>query len=343
MRRLPPLNALRAFEAAARHESFTRAAEELHVTHGAVSRQVALLEAWLGRPLFVRARSQVRLTEAGRRYLADVTPALDRIAVASAHTPERGGAGTLLVSAPPTFTMRWLIPRLSAFQRRHAECEIKLTTSIAAVDFQHQGYDLAIRAGTQPLLHCRSLPFMTETIVPVCHADLVERGLRAPAELSAHTLIGYETEPYAWADWLAAAGMPGLQAASTLNFEQMYFALQAAAEGLGVVLVPLFLVADDIIAGRLVAPFGVLGAKQRRYYANLRQRAETGAPLAAFCDWLVQEGQATERSIEQGARGMGLADRLKAGGGAAIGAPAAAQRRASAHRRDASLPATPSV
>lgn len=305
MRKLPPLNALRAFEAAARHESFTRAAVELHVTHGAVSRQVALLETWLGSTLFTRARSQVTLTETGSRYLSDVTPALDRIAVASSQVRDRPDVGALLVSAPPTFTMRWLIPRMSAFQRQHAAVEVKLTTSLAAVDFTQHHYDLAIRGAIAPLAGCRALPFMTETIVPVCHADLLERGLRVPADLAAHTLIAYATEPYAWADWLAAAGVPGLQPASIQGFEQMYFALQAAAEGLGVVLVPLFLVADDIIAGRLCAPFGTLAAKQRVYYANLPQRTEPGATVQAFCEWLQREGQDTERSIAQWARGMG--------------------------------------
>lgn len=305
MRKLPPLNALRAFEAAARHQSFTQAAAELHVTHGAVSRQVALLESWLGRLLFTRARSQVTLTEAGRRYLADVTPALDRIAVASAQAVERGTALTLNVSAPPTFTMRWLIPRLSAFQRQHAEVEIRLTTSIAPVDFASHGYDLAIRGAIAPPQACRSLAFMRETIVPVCHVDLLERGLATPADLAHHALIGYATEPYAWADWLAAGGVPGLQPASTLAFEQMYFALQAAAEGLGVVLVPLFLVADDIIARRLCAPFGTLGAMQRRYHASLPLRAAPGVLAAAFCDWLVHEGQSTEQRIDAWACSMG--------------------------------------
>ena len=323
MRKLPPLNALRAFEVAARHQSFTLAARELSVTHGAVSRQVALLEAWLGRPLFTRSRSQVQLNEAGRRYLADITAALDRIAVASTQTLQRGSASTLLVSAPPTFTMRWLIPRLAGFQRQHAEVEIKLTTSLAPVDFSQHRYDLAIRAAAAPLADCRSMPFMTETIVPVCHVDLLERGLRAPADLARHTLIGYATEPYAWVDWLAAAGAGGLQGAGTLGFEQMYFALQAASEGLGLVLVPLFLVADEIIAGRLCAPFGLLGAKQRRYCANLPLHGRganlplhgssanlpihgDSASLADdFCSWLHREGQDTERSIEQWARGMG--------------------------------------
>ena len=304
MRSLPPLNALRAFEVAARHQSFTHAARELHVTHGAISRQVAVLEAWLGQPLFTRASSQVLLTEAGRRYQAEVTPALDRLAVASAQLLDRGESSTLQVSAPPTFTMRWLIPRLSGFQRQHAAVEVKLTTSTAPVDFSHHRYDLAIRGATAPLAGCRSTPFMSETIVPVCHVDLLESGLRTPADLAHHTIINYATEPYAWPAWLSAAGVPGQQPASNLNFEQMYFALQAAAEGLGLVLVPLFLVADDIIKGQLCAPFGSLGAMQRRYYANVPSRAEPAPLVGAFSDWLLREGRDTEAAISQWARSM---------------------------------------
>jgi LysR family transcriptional regulator, glycine cleavage system transcriptional activator len=300
------LNAVRAFEVAARHESFTRAAAELHVTHGAISRQVALLESWLGRPLFVRNRSQVLLTDAGRRYVAEMTPALDRIAVASSQLQARGTTKVLLVNAPPTFTMRWLIPRMSSFQRLHADVEIKLTTSTAAVDFSAHDYDIAIRGAKAPPRVGHAQPFMTETIVPVCHVDLLERGLRKPADLARHTLIGFATEPYAWADWLTAAGVPALKPASVLGFEQMYFALQAAAEGLGVVLVPLFLVADDILGGRLCTPFGMRAAMERRYYAlTAPAQGQPPALQAAFCDWLLREGRDTEQSINAWARNKG--------------------------------------
>jgi LysR family glycine cleavage system transcriptional activator len=304
MRKLPPLNALRAFEAAARHVSLTKAAQELHVTHGAVSRQVASLEAWLGTPMFTRSASQLRLTDAGRRYLEEVTPALDRIAVASTHLLEQAAPTALRVSAPPTFAMRWLIPRMSGFQRRRPGVEIKLTTSIAPVNFREHGYDIAIRGSDAPVAGCRSVPFMTEIIVPICHVDLLEHGrLTRPEDLAAHTLITYATEPIRWSDWLKAAGVAELRPASVLKLEQMYFALQAAAEGLGVVLVPLFLVADDIIAGRLFAPFGTLAARQRVYFANA---AGSGDPvIESFCDWLVGEGRDTERAIDSWAQAMG--------------------------------------
>ena len=298
MRKLPPLTAIRAFEAAARHVSFTKAASELCVTHGAISKQVATLEAWLSTPLFSRSPSQISLTEAGRIYLAAVTPALDRLSVASLQLLEQAAPTALRISAPPTFTMRWLIPRISAFQRKRADVEIKFTTSIAPVNFQERGYDIAIRGADQPLAGIRSLPFMTEIIVPVCRVDLVEHGkLSSAADLGRHTLISYDTEPLAWSDWLSVAGVPKLRPAHSLHFEQMYFALQAAAEGLGIVLVPLFLVADDIIAGRMCTPLGMLAARQRRYYANFSPGLAQSPAVDSFREWLMNEGRETEQSI----------------------------------------------
>ena len=248
-RRLPPLNAVRAFEAAGRYVSFTKAAAELNVTHGAVSRQVALLEDWLGVPLFRRTPSQLSLTEAGRGYLAEATATLDRLALASQQLSDQAAPRTLHVSAPPTFTMRWLIARMSGFQRRRPEVEIRMTTSLAPVNFAEHGYDVAIRGAHEPLNGCVSQPFMTEIIVPVCHADLLEGGrLQTPADLAQQSLISYGTEPYAWADWLQAVGEPHLKPAASLKFEQMYFALQAASEGLGVVLVSVSVLSASLSA-----------------------------------------------------------------------------------------------
>jgi LysR family glycine cleavage system transcriptional activator len=307
MRKLPPLNAVRAFEAAARHVSFTKAAKELFVTHGAVSKQVAVLEAWLGTPLFNRSQSQLSLTDAGRTFLTAVTPALDRIAVTAMQLLEQAEPTALRINAPPTFTMRWLIPRISAFQKRRGGVEVKLTTSTAPVNFEERGYDVAIRGAHEALPGMVSVPFMTETIVPICHPDLLEGGrLQDPAHLAEHTLISYDTEPMSWAEWMALAQVPETQQPSkNLRFEQMYFALQAAAEGLGVVLVPLFLVADDVIAGRLCAPFGLRVARQRRYFANSPLGAAHNPIIESFSDWLLKEGQDTERSIQQ------LADTMK--------------------------------
>jgi LysR family transcriptional regulator, glycine cleavage system transcriptional activator len=306
MRKLPPLNAVRAFEVAARHVSFTKAAAELSVTHGAVSRQVALLEQWLGTPLFRRSSSQLTLTDAGRDYLTEVSAVLDRLAVASMYMKQQAAPTALRVNAPPTFTMRWLIARMSMFQRRNLDVDIRLTASLDPVNFQENTYDIAIRGSYAPTEDCISLPFMTEIIAPVCHVDLKETlPLTQPQDLKAHTLISYATEPYAWAEWLTAAGAHELRPAGTLKFEHMYFALQAASEGLGVVLVPLFLVIDDVVAGRLCMPFGPLASKRRTYYANYPSSAKSSPVVNGFREWLMQEGRDTEQSIADWAASQG--------------------------------------
>jgi len=306
MRKLPPLNAVRAFEAAARHISFTKAAKELFVTHGAVSKQVASLEAWLATSLFNRTQSQLTLTDAGRTFLAAVTPALDRIAVTSMQLLEQTEPTGLRISAPPTFTMRWLIPRISAFQRKRAGVEVKLTTSTAPVNFEERGYDVAVRPGHQALSGMISVPFMTETIVPICHPDLMEGDrLKTPMDLVGHTLISYDTEPMAWSEWLSQAGITEPIQTQHLQFEEMFFALQAAAEGLGLVLVPLFLVADDIIAGRLCAPFGLTAARKRQIFANAMLSPTPDPVIETFYEWLLKEGRDTEQSIDLLASSMG--------------------------------------
>jgi LysR family glycine cleavage system transcriptional activator len=300
------LNAVRAFEVAAKYESFTKAAEELNVTHGAVSRQVALLEEWFGRQLFRRASSKLTLTDAGRSYLPEVTAALDRLALASMYILEQAAPSSLRVSAPPTFTMRWLIARMSGFQRRRPDAEIRMMTSLERPNFQTNLYDVAIRGAHEPPADCGSVRFMCEYILPICHPDLVEDGrLHAPQDIARHTVISYATEPYAWNEWLQAAGTPDVQPKQSLKFEQMYFALQAACEGLGLVLVPLFLVLDDIIAGKLCAPFGALGVKRRNYYASYSESSEAYPAVTQFCEWLQKEGAATERSIDEWARSQG--------------------------------------
>jgi LysR family glycine cleavage system transcriptional activator len=254
-----------------------------------------LLETWLGTPLFRRSASQLALTDAGRLYLAEVTSTLDRLAVASMHMLDQAAPTTLRINAPPTFAMRWLLSRISGFQRRRPDIEIRLTTSTAPVSFHDNAYDIAIRGAHQPLSGCVSQPFMTELIVPVCHTDLLDGGLvQQPRDLASQTLISYATEPYSWSDWLQSADVSDVKPRSSLKFEQMYFALQAAVDGLGLVLVPLFLAIDDIITGNLCMPFGTLGAKQRQYFANTTHSTPT---VEAFYEWLLREGRDTEQSM----------------------------------------------
>lgn len=298
MRKLPPLNALRAFEAAARHVSFTHAAAELGVTHGAISRQVAGLEAWLGQALFVRAPSHLQLTDVGRKYLAEVGAALDRISLASVFLRHQAAPKTLRVSAPPTFAMRWLIPRLSGFQRRRPDVEIQLLTSRAPVNFSQDLYDIAIRGVHERPEGCTAIRLGSELILPACHTDIVEHGsINVPQHLANQTLISYSTEPYTWREWFESAGMPNLRPAGHLKFEELFYAVQAALDGLGVVLVPLFLVIDDIVAEKMAAPFGSLGVWRRDYYACHRPKSTLDGATEDFCAWLLAEFGDTERSI----------------------------------------------
>lgn len=307
-RKLPPLNAVRAFEAAARHVNFTKAGEELHVTHGAVSRQVAQLEAWLGHALFRRTSSQVVLTKGGKSYLAEVTAALDRLAVASAALKDQAAPTALGINAPPTFTMRWLIARMANFQHKRADVEMRLTTSLAPVNFLDQSYDLAIRIGRVPPSGGRAMEFMSDIIAPVCHPDLLEdQKQMSPETLRKLTLISYSTEPVAWSEWLAAADLPAFAPTGVLKFEQLYFALQAAAEGLGIVLIPLLLAVDDIVAGRLCVPFGLTAARRVHYYAVVPNTGDTHPAAQDFFEWLQKEGHDTELSMAAWAETMGRA------------------------------------
>ena len=219
-RRLPPLNALKAFEAAGRHGSFTLAAEELRVTHGAVSRHVQALEAWLGVPLFERHNRRVVLTEAGRSYLAEIGAALDRVALATARQLERGQARVLHVNTLATFTLRWLIPRLHAFQRAHPAIEVRLTTSTVPLAELAGPYDVAIRGGPDSRPGHVGQEFLTEERIPVCSPALLARlPLADPSQLARHTLLHAATLPGIWPQWLAAAGVPDLepQASITLS------------------------------------------------------------------------------------------------------------------------------
>ncbi|WP_170942103.1 LysR substrate-binding domain-containing protein [Noviherbaspirillum denitrificans] len=294
MRRIPPLNAVKAFEAAGRLLSFTKAGQELNVTHGAVSRQVATLEEWLGVALFHRVNSQLILTEAGSLFLAEIGAALDKIALAAIQAANEVASVQLVVNAPPTFVLRWLIPRLATFQRKNLGVKLRLTTSVAPVDFSRGEYTVAIRGAVEPMPGIYSCAFLTERILPVCHPDLMEKfQFSSPEDLANQTLLSYSTEPYSWHDWFATVGAPDVRPAAMLNFEQMYFALQAAEEGLGLALIPYFMVVDEVAAGRLCTPFGVLGMRTRKYFANVKPGSTPNSAIDAFCNWLMQEGENT--------------------------------------------------
>jgi LysR family transcriptional regulator, glycine cleavage system transcriptional activator len=289
MRELPPLNALRAFEAAARHLSFTRAGAELHITHGAVSRQVQALETWLGAPLFRRLNRRIELTEAGTTLLAEFGAALDRIALASVRAREEGRVRVLRINALPTFTIRWLIPRLSGFQRRHPQVEVRVTTSTERIDKLPESFDLVIRGGPDRFRGYRSERFLDERRLPVCAPHLLERlKLTEPSDLRRHTLLHSDTLRGVWSDWLRLAGVPDLAPAHALTFEHFYLSIQAAVDELGVAMGPSALVAEDLESGRLVAPFPDIALPARSYCWYLRDEKAADPVVQAFCQWLAQ-------------------------------------------------------
>jgi LysR family transcriptional regulator, glycine cleavage system transcriptional activator len=294
-KRFPPLNSLRAFEAAARLGNFSQAADELGVTHGAISRQVQLLEEWLGTSLFRRMNRGVMLTDAGRGYWSEVGAALDRIAVATAHQIERGKVRRLQVSASATLTLRWLIPRLASFYRENPGLEVRLTTSNEPVSTIDPSYDLFIRRGSSVVNGYSSSLFLSEYRIPVCSPKLLARQpLHRPDDLRETTLVHSSSRPTAWAEWLAAAGSPDVQPGHALFLEHNYQALQAAVDGLGVTIASSALIVDEVADERLAIPFATPKLPGEGYYAYVAEGKIHDRQIAAFCDWLGRIGSAVE-------------------------------------------------
>lgn len=288
-RALPPLNALRAFEAAARLGSFKAAADELGVTHGAVSQQVRGLEEWLRASLFERHNRRVVLTPAARAYLAEIGPALDRIAAATALYGHEAGA-VLRVNAPSTFALRWLVPRLTRFRARHPAIRVRLETSNQPLEALTDPGDVAIRGGPDSFYGLAVRVFLSEERLPVCSPGLRDRvPLREPADLRHHTLLHSASLPRLWDDWLAAAGIPGLEPEAALTLDHFYLTLQAALDGIGVAMGPTALIADDLAQGRLVAPFTGPRLPARSYCTYVREGRADEEPVAAFLAWIAAE------------------------------------------------------
>jgi LysR family transcriptional regulator, glycine cleavage system transcriptional activator len=293
--RLPPLNAIKAFEAAARLGSFTRAAEELNVTHCAVSRQIRVLEDWLGTRLFLRTSRNVVPTQVGTHLLAEAGPALDRLAAVSQRLQNRAtAAGVLRVSALPTFAMRWLIPRLPEFQRDHPAMELRIVTASTAAEQFRMDVD-AVITGPSRQPGWVGNRFLGEARLPVLSPDLLKKcSLRTPADLERHTLLHAATLRDAWPRWLAAANLSDLKPARDQVFEHFYFAIQAALEGLGVLMGPVALISDELRTGRLLAPIPAPVLKARGYFVYAPATSSNVPAIAALGLWLVGAGRLAE-------------------------------------------------
>jgi LysR family glycine cleavage system transcriptional activator len=287
---LPSLNALRAFDVSARHLSFTRAAAELHVTHGAVSRQVKELETFIGRPLFRRLPRGLEITRQGRELAFTTNRLFDELrgAIADLRRPSR--PGIITVNTVPSLAARWLVPRISAFQNLHPEYEVRIGTTTALTDFRRDGVDLALRygRGRWPAVYRERLFQPVE--FPVCAPALLEgdRALRAPRDLAHFTLL-HDTTTAHWGQWLAAAGATDVDAKAGLVLEDMNVLLQAAIEGQGVALSSLPLAHADLRAGRLVKPFEIEIPVELSFYIVCEHGRESEPALAVFIAWLREQ------------------------------------------------------
>lgn len=295
MRRLPPLGAMRAFEAAARHLSFTRAASELCVTQAAISHQVRQLEQWLGRELFVRRGHALELTHKGRAYLDELSLAFDRMAAATEQVRERR-EGPLRITALPSFASRWLLPRLPAFRERYPEVEFRLTSSMQRWSGDDE-FDLGIRSGLGRWPGLKADLIAREYLSPVCSPALVQREspLTRPVDL-AKVMLLHDEPRTAWRQWCELAGV-SLDLTQGVQFSDAALVLQAAADGAGVALGRLMLAADDLRSGRLIRLFDTVLPNDYSYWLVYARATAQRPEAAAFRTWLLEEAHKSSAAV----------------------------------------------
>ena len=283
-RRLPPLTALRAFEAFARRGRMTAAADELCVTHGAISRQIRSLEESLGLELTQGPRHRLELTEAGARLAMTLSGAIDAVERAVSDLT-LAAAAELRLSCVGTLAIRWLIPRLPAFHELHPQVRVKVTESYAPVDFARERFDAAIRVAEQaPIAGARAVAFLDNFHGPVVAPHLVGPGRTG---LEGLTRLTTGTRQTAWAEWEGHSGVTLPTPPDTQEFEHIFYTLEAAAAGLGVGLSPWIYVAGDVAAGRLAAPLGFTATPSRFWF--LTPEGPVKPAVAAFEAWLIGE------------------------------------------------------
>lgn len=296
------LNALRAFEASARHGSFSLAAAELNVTPAAVGQLVRTLEDWLGSPLFHRGstgRARLVLTEAAERALPDIRAGFDSLSLGLARLQEVSSNGVLTVTVSPALAAKWLLPRLDRFQAAWPDIDVRLDTSLKLLDFAGQGIDIGVRYGRGAWSGLVADKLMDEEVYPVCSPGLAanDTTFQSVADLAGHTLIhdlsvdaaaGFMT----WEGWLQKAGAPSIPTARGLRINNSAAVLQAAIDGHGVALARSIMARDDLAAGRLVRLFpGITVPSPLAYYVVHRAECAALPKLAAFRDWLFAEAR----------------------------------------------------
>jgi len=299
-RQLPPLNALRSFEAAARYESFTRAAEELHVTQSAVSQQVKALEAQLGFKLFNRERQRLRITPAGSDYLVEIREALDHIGAATERLMQRQNAGVLTVSTSQDFAAKWLVHRLARFAAAHPGIDLRVSATMHNVDFAREDVDVAVRHGDGNWPGLDATRLCAEQIFAVCSPKLLagRDRLRQPADVLKWPLLRLEDQSKAWERWFDLAGVaaPERLPGPVLNRASML--IDAAIDGQGIALARTTLAAWDLISGRIVRPFNLSWRPAGTYWILSPKAMAKVEKIGRFRDWLLGEAVNDARRLK---------------------------------------------
>ena len=291
MRRLPPLNSLRMFEASARLTSFVAAADELAVTASAVSHQIKTLEEYLGVSLFNRSKRKVELTGAGEQYLVAVKHALDEIEVATQRLTSNLDTNVVNISVAPNFLIRWLLPRMSKFQELYPDVELQITTSLGLIDFSRSNTDMAVYFGNGDWKDIEMYFLRSLMLVPVCSPVLM-RGphpLKQVGDLKHHTLIYVSSRKHEWDDWLELAGAGFMKPKNSLAVSNGHLATAAALDNLGVALADITLTSREVESGRLVIPFDIPLDSHKAFYLVYRKHRPLTVGMKAFKEWLMQE------------------------------------------------------
>jgi LysR family glycine cleavage system transcriptional activator len=292
MRRfIPSTSCLIAFDTAARHLSFTKAAHELHMTQGAVSRQVAIMESELGVHLFERINRRLILTEAGREYAAQVSRILKQIELATFQVMTHNSLASVLnLAILPTFGIKWLIPRLAKFSAAYPDVLLNLSTEVLPFDFNTRQVDAAIHFGEPDWPESVMVRLMGEEVVPVCSGPMLER-IDSNDKLANATLLQHTTRPQAWQDWFRQIGVDCPNALSGPRFEQLNMVIQAAMVGMGVALMPKFLVETELSLGQLHVPFPFAVKSPQAYYLAYPEKNASKPAVIKFRNWLLNEVQ----------------------------------------------------
>jgi LysR family glycine cleavage system transcriptional activator len=291
LRDLPSLSALRSFEATARLGSMTKAAEELSVTQGAISRAVQALETELGCPLLLRSRPKLHLTETGHLLYSEINHSFDRVAVVIRRLREQQRGGQLAINSLPTFAARYLIPRLPRFQAQHPDLQIDLTTSENRIDFAVESIDVAIRYGLGNWSQTASLRLMDEELVAVASPELLARhgGELSPGTIKSSKLLRHTTRLAVWDEWLRAGGADGPIELTGPGFEHFFMVIEAAVAGMGFALLPLFMIERELREGTLVIASHHRLRRQQAYYLLFAAERRFDPKIVALIRWLKDE------------------------------------------------------